>query len=289
MSELPMRIRSLLSCFLLFVLSSVASSVRAQNACGVPPAVLQSTQPNIFSEQQEQWLGEAMADQLDRFYAPVKNPQENAYLEKIGARLLAALPPTAIKFHFTLVESDEVNGFSLAGGRVYLTRKLVASAKNEDEIAGVIGHEMGHILSHQFAVETTADLKRLLGVTSVGDRADIYAKFQRLMDAQMRDKHAADPDSDSNQDAADRVSVWAVAAAGYRPQAYAEFWDRSFFVNGKTGSKVGDFFGVTKPDQKRLRGIRAIVSALPTGCGGTTENASAAFMKWKVGLTQGLF
>ena len=90
-----------------------------------------------------------------------------------------------------LVDSPEVNGFSLAGGRVYLTRKLVANANSEDEVASVIGHEMGHILSHQFAVETTADLKRLLNITSVGDKADIYAKFQQLLDARMKDKHPA--------------------------------------------------------------------------------------------------
>ena len=57
-------------------------------------------------------------------------------------------------------------------------RKLIANAHNEDEIAGVIAHEIGHILSHQFAKETTADMKRLLGVTSVTDRADIYANSE---------------------------------------------------------------------------------------------------------------
>jgi len=132
-------------------------------ACPAPPSVLKSTQPNIFSEQQEQWLGDAMAERLAGMYTPVKDAAQNAYLDKIGSRLLAVLPPTQIKFRFELVESSEINGFSLAGGRVYLTRKLVANARSEDEVAGVIAHEMGHILSHQFAIETTADLKKLLG------------------------------------------------------------------------------------------------------------------------------
>jgi Zn-dependent protease with chaperone function/WD40 repeat protein len=251
-----------------------------QLACGAPPAILQSAQSNIFSEQQEQWLGEAMADYIDHEYRAVKNPEENAYLDTIGKRLLTALPPTKIRFHFTLVESSEVNGFSLAGGRVYLTRKLVASAHSEDEVAGVIAHEMGHILSHQFAIETTADLRRLLGVTSVTDRADIYAKFQRLTDARLHDKHATDVDSDDKQDEADRVAVYAAAAAGYRPQAYAEFWDRSFFVGGKTGSRVGDFFHTTTPSQKRLRRLRGIIAELPSGCAAVADNTSPAFKHW---------
>ena len=208
---------------LLGVFSHAFAELEPQSACGTPPAILRSTQPNIFSSNNNR-SGEAMADYIDREYRPVKNPEENAYLNIIGARLLAVPPPTRIQFHFTLVESADVNGFSLAGGRVYLTRKLVANAHSEDEVASVIAHEMGHILSHQFAIETTADLRRLLGVTSVTDRADIYAKFQRLTDARLHDKHITQPDSDDKQDEADRVAVDAAAAAGYRPQAYAEFW-----------------------------------------------------------------
>src|SRR5580698_1468432 len=144
----------------LFVCSVIHASASAQTAsCGPPPAVLASTQPNIFTGQQEQWLGDAMADMMESEYKPVQDPTANEYLARITKRLLAALPPTSIQFRVLLVDSSDVNGFSLAGGRVYLTRKLLANAKNEDEVATVIGHEMGHILSHQFAIETTADFK----------------------------------------------------------------------------------------------------------------------------------
>jgi len=227
-----------------------------------------------------------MADYIEREYHPIKNPEENAYLNTIGGRLLAVLPPTKIQFHFLLVESPQVDGFSLAGGRVYLTRKLIANAHSEDEVAGVIAHEMGHILSHQFAIETTADLRRLLGVTTVTDRADIYAKFQRLTDARLHDKHATNLDSDDKQDEADRVAVYAAAAAGYRAQAYAEFWDRSFFVGGKTGSRVGDFFHTTTPSQKRLRRLRGIIAELPSGCDAAANNSSVAFDHWHTLVVQ---
>jgi len=250
-------------------------------SCPAPPAVLKLTQPNIFSDQQEQWLGDAMADMIERDFKPVQDPAENAYLDRITKRLLAALPHTNIQFRVILVDSSDVNGFSLAGGRVYLTRKLVANAKNEDEVASVIGHEMGHILSHQFAIETTADMQRLLGVTSVTDKADIYAKFQRLMDASLKDKHPGPSgDSDEKQNEADTVSVYATAAAGYRPQAYSEFWNRMFFVDGKVGGALSDFFGTTKPEQKRLRLILAMINALPAGCGAAVNSDTPEFESW---------
>jgi WD40 repeat protein len=266
---------------LLSAISTQAFSQASSAACGAPPAVLTSTRPNIFSEQQEQWLGDAMADLVESHYTPVKDPAANAYLDRITARLLAALPPTTIKFRVILVESSEINGFSLAGGRVYITRKLVANARSEDEVAGVVAHEIGHILSHQFAQEYTADLQRLLGITRVTDRADVYAKFQQLSDARMKRHSSSTADTDEKQDEADRVSVYATAAAGYRPQAYSEFWDRSSYANGKVGNKFSDFFGVTSASSKRLRAILNLVAALPPGCGGTTSSASAEFLQWQ--------
>ena len=254
----------------------------ARNGCPAPPAVLKLTQPNIFSEQQEQWLGDAMADQIERYFKPVQDPAENEYLDHIVKRLLAALPPTKIQFRVVLIDASSVNAFSIAGGRIYVFRKLVANAKNEDEVASVIGHEMGHILSHQFAIRATADFNRLLGVTSVGDKADIYAKFQRLIDAELKDKHPSQSgNSDEKQDEADTVSMYAIAAAGYRPQAFAEFWNRMFFVDGKVGGPLSDFFGTTKPEQKRLREILKLVNALPPGCGATQPTNSPEFQHWQ--------
>jgi WD40 repeat protein len=254
----------------------------AQTSCPAAAGWVKPVPGDLFSDQQEVWLGDASADLIENEYTVIKNPAENAYLEKIGARLLAVLPPTAIRFRFVLIDSPQINGFSLAGGRVYITRKLVTSAHSEDEIAGVLAHEIGHIITHQSAVEISDQMRRLMGVTSIGDRADVYDKFRRLIDARRNDKKRHENlDSDSDQNQADRVAVYAIAAAGYQPQAYAEFWDRSFFVQGKTGGAMSDFFGLTTPSQKRLRQIRQLVAELPKGCGSTTTSASAEFHQWQ--------
>jgi len=264
------------------VAQTTSASSAAPTGCPAPPALLKPTQPNIFSEQQEQWLGDAIADMIERNYKPVQDPAENDYLDHIVKRLLSGLPPTTMQFRVTLIDSPVVNGFSTAGGRIYLTRKLVAQANNEDEVAAVLAHEMGHMLTHQNAIQTTADLKRLLNITSVGDKADVYAKFQQLTDARMKDKHPSQGgNSDEGQDEADTISVYAVGAAGYLRQAPAEFWDRMFFVDGKTGGALSDFFGITKPEQKRLRSILSMVNALPPGCGASQPTASPEFQQWK--------
>ena len=75
-------------------------------------------------------VADPMANQIERSYKIVKDPAENAYVSHTTARLLTALPPTTIQFRVVLVGMPLVNAFSFAGGRVYISRKLVANVKN---------------------------------------------------------------------------------------------------------------------------------------------------------------
>lgn len=267
---------------LLACLVASAGTMTAQTACPSPKAWIQTAPGNMFNDQQENWLGEAQADYVEHNFSVVNDPAQNAYLKQIGDRLLSALPPTGIHFRYVLVESAEINGFSLAGGYIYLTRKLVANAHSEDEIAGVLAHEIGHIVTRQLAAQTSAEMRTRLGITSVTDRADVYARFHQLIDAQLKNpRRGSTANSDENQNGADRVAVYAMAGAGYQPQSYAEFWNRSFFVNGKTGNSFLDLFGATRPSEKRLRLLRQIVAELPKGCGATTTSAPPEFLAWQ--------
>jgi len=263
---------------------SAARGQSAAPACGIAPVVAANSQPNIFSEQQETWLGQVEADITESEIRPVRDAALGLHLQAIADRLVAVLPPTSIKFHVTLVDSEGVNGFSIAGGHVYILRKLAAVARNDDELAGVIGHEIGHIISHQFAFETTREMKRLLNVSAVGDEADIRTKYTAMLDAEYGDKHPELAETDGEQAEADRIGLYAMAAAGYEPKAYAEFWNRVFFVGGKTGSRIGDMLGITKPSQKRLRSIGAMVAAIPAGCGSGIKPDQQGFEKWHVAV-----
>ena len=260
--------------------SSTTVAQRKNAACGAPPVVAPDSRPNYFSEQQEQWLGDATAEMVEADFRMVRDPAQNAYLQAIVDRLAATLPDTHIHFRVQLIDSPEVNGFSLAGGRIYVTRKLAAQARSDDELASVLGHEMGHIASHQFAFETTRDLKRLMGVTSVGDRADVFAKVQKLEDARMRSHTSSGGDDDDKQEEADHIGVYVIAAAGYRPQANAEFWDRMFFTKGKSGGTFSDFFGFSKPTERRLGKIQRLIATLPPGCGGQEAIRAEGFAAW---------
>ncbi|PYX67943.1 MAG: hypothetical protein DMG78_26555 [Acidobacteria bacterium] len=148
-----------------------AGSSSAQQACPQPPALERVAGKTIFTDQQEIDLGDAMGDSLAREFVLIDDPVLTAHLEALGARLARYLPPNNLRFRFFLIDLPEVNAFSLSGGRIYVARKMVALTRSEDELAGVLAHEMGHIVTHQHSILMTHLLKRVLGVTQVGDRA----------------------------------------------------------------------------------------------------------------------
>ena len=254
----------------------------AQQDCPLPPAIQPvSPELNIFSDQQEVDLGDVMAESVARSIRIIDDDKLNSYLRTIGDRLVQHLPPNQMKFRFYLVELGEVNAFSIAGGRVYVARKIVALAKSDDELAGVLAHELGHIVTHQSAIEMTALLRQVLGVTHVGDRADVYAKFHELLEHEGR-KHERGGEEEDKQYTADQVALYAMARAGYAPHAYVDLWDRFQETHGKTGSWISNLFGTTKPSERRLGVMLKNLAVLPPGCADKPRGArTAEFANWQ--------
>jgi WD40 repeat protein len=261
-----------------------AGNLRAQTPCPAPP--LNPARPgNIFSEEQEMYLGDAVAEHVQREFHVMDDETLNGNLQRIGERLLAPLPPTKLRFRFLLVDLPTVNAFTLPGGQIYVTRKLVAFARTEDEVAGVLAHELGHALMRDPALMMSARLRKVLGVTQVGDRADVYAKYHQLMDNWRRKPEAlqeSEKEEHREQVTADLIAMHAVARAGYSPQAYIEFWDRVTEIEGKTGSWLSDLFGVTRPESKRLREMLKLLPQFPPRCVATSAaGRSTEFAAWK--------
>jgi hypothetical protein len=274
-------VRTLASLLVLLSLAGLSARAQTSASCPVVPAALNPTKPNIFNARQEQDMGDAYAEIEDSHLRFVKDPAAEAYLAQIGQKLQAVLPPNEFRFRYKIVDSTQVNAWSIAGGHVYFTRKLITAAANEDEIAGVLAHEIAHILMHQEAVETTAYLNDELHVTSVGDRTDIFDKVHRARDRQ-QSRWSWHPSGEKEEEIADNVAVYALMKAGYMPSSYAEFWDRVTQTKGKSGSVVGEIFHTTRPNERRLRAILRNTAAIPPACiVAAGASAPPTFVAWR--------
>jgi WD40 repeat protein len=270
------------ACALLF-----APFLCAQQACP-PPPIPTNKGSNIFDPQQELWLAEIEAEQLQREYKVIDDPDVTAYLQRVGDRVAQHMPQSSMKFTFVLYDQPIAQAFGMAGGRIYVSRKLVASMKSEDELAGLLGHELGHMAAHQHAIDMSTFFREVLGVTSVTDRKDIFDKYNQLLDNAMKKPSVfrnAEKNEEPDQYVADRLGLYLASTSGYDPQALVTFWDRFAETKGKTGGFLSDFFGITKPGEKRLREMQNSYTNIPGPCGEPRPAAAPSeFAAWQSGV-----
>ena len=257
-------------------------SLTAQSKC-VPPTIPPFS-GNLFSPEQEMYLGEAVAAHIESNFKVIDDEEVTGHLRRIGQKLIAQMPPTNLKFEFFVVDVNDVNAFTLPGGRIYVTRKLITFAKTEDELAGVVAHELGHIVARHSSNDLSLAL-RDLGVIQIGDRGDVFQKYHTFIENRLRKlKSAAKLGSreDRDQYAADMVGLHLMASAGYVAQAQASFWDRYHDTKGKTGTFFSSLFGTTKPEQKRLGEMLRQLALLPAECRPAPSGQNQAqFENWQ--------
>lgn len=106
----------------------------------------------IISEQEEQALGDRAHPQvIEQFRIYDEKPDLNRMVTEIGQRIAAGSDRPELRWRFTLLDTPMVNAMALPGGYVYVTRGILERMNSEDELAGVIAHEMAHITARHTA------------------------------------------------------------------------------------------------------------------------------------------
>ena len=263
-------------------LVAFARLVSAQT-CSPPSIVANINSKNLFSPQQETVLGDLTVEKLSGEFRQIRDPKLLAYVESIGAKIIKHLPPTGLTFHFHIIDYPEANAFNIPGGHIFVTRKLIALANSEDELAGVIGHELGHATVHHGALDMSEAMRKILKITSLGDDKDVAEKYNLLIENARTKRVSTSRDHEDDQQLeADKIGFYAMVAAGYDPNAVFTLFDRLTESEGKTGSWFSEIFGSANPEKKRLREIAQATDQLPQACrDGRSAQPTADFLKWQ--------
>ena len=97
------------------------------------------------STQQEVDLGANYAQQINSQLPIVQDPEINRYINVLGDSIARLTQRSELPWQFFIVNSAEVNAFAVPGGFIYFTRGILPFLDNEAELAGVMGHEVGHV------------------------------------------------------------------------------------------------------------------------------------------------
>src|SRR5215813_2680750 len=116
---------------------------------------------NKFKPEDDVKLGREAAGQAEQKMQLIRDPDLGAYVERVGERLAAAIPPEfqhpEFQYSFKVVNAKDINAFALPGGPMYVNSGMITAAKTEDEMAGVMAHEISHVaLRHGTAQVTKA-------------------------------------------------------------------------------------------------------------------------------------
>jgi hypothetical protein len=252
-------------------------------SCSLPVPETKIDRDNIFNDQQDQWLGDVQAEWYEPNYLLLP-ASKSEYLTQLGNKLLAQLPPTPTHYTFRVFESSDIESFSLAGGYIYVSRKLVVDARSEDELAGVLAHEIGRIYSRHTDTAYTLALANLLRVKTLGDQADVNDKFYRMINIPKdvlvlyRWKPGLSVnEQESDELLADRIGFYAVVKAGFSPKAFNAIVDRASLNAGHKGNFFTDALDLTTNVSMRVRRAKQMIDELPTDCRNDQPQTGTAF------------
>jgi beta-barrel assembly-enhancing protease len=145
-----------------------------------------------------------------------QNPAVNAYVDRIGQRLARNSTRPNIKYTFQVIDDDSINAFATMGGYVYVNTGILKAADNEAQLAGVIGHEIGHIAGRH-ALQHIKQAALAQGITSIAgvDRDQIVQIATQVAFTL--------PNSRQDEYDADRRGLTTMIQTGYAPSAMPEF------------------------------------------------------------------
>ncbi|MDF1543906.1 MAG: M48 family metallopeptidase [bacterium] len=221
----------------------------------------------IIPTSQEVAIGAGMAEQVAQTEKELADSEWQMYLNEIGQKIVAVCDRQDIEYHFTVIESDQLNAFAAPGGYIYFYTGLIKEMHNEAELAAVVAHEISHVVGRhgirrlQTALGVAAALELIAGDSESG--AVLATAVNVGMGLLLFPNY-----SRNNEREADEFGMHYMIKAGYDPNAMVTMFD-ILAEKGGSASNVFEKLASSHPDtQERIsnaqKGIQA-VSPLPSG------------------------
>ena len=259
-------------------LAMVAAVLVAGCGTTVVNPVTGRTERTVMDEASEIAEGAKGHQEVLAEYGALANPRLQSYVNEVGQKLAAQSHRAQLKWTFTVLDSAEVNAFALPGGYVYITRGIMAYLDSEAELAGVLGHEIGHVTARHGAQRATRQQTAGLGVLAAavlgvalegagvrgatdlalqagqGVAAGYVARYSREQELQA-DQLGAEYLSRNRYDPKNMVDVIGVLKS---QETYAADQARA---EGRAAPEGGGWLASHPSNDRRLADIRAIAAS----------------------------
>jgi len=227
---------------------------------------------NMFSKDQDVQMGREYAQQVEQQLTIVQNKELTDYINRIGSRLVNKGQLEKYPFFFKVVQEDSINAFALPGGPMFVHTGLIRAADNEGQIAGVLAHELSHVVlrhgTNQASKAQIAQIGAMLGgAVAGGSLTGQLAQLGIGLGANsVLLKFSRGAESD-----ADLLGAYTMARAGYNPVEMARFFEKLEAESGKT-NKLVEVFTASHPNPgNRVKAIEEQLPYMPRSDYGASE------------------
>jgi len=214
------------------------------------------------SAQQEMEMGAQTAQEINSQIPLVRDPEINRYINVLGDSLARVADNRGIDYTFYVVDAPEVNAFAVPGGYVYVNRGLIERTRNMSQLAGVLGHEIGHVVLRHSVQQMEQMQQAQVGVTlaciltsicqsqagqaaiNVGGTA-LFAKFSR-----------------DDEREADQQAVTTTVRAGINPNGIPEMFEILLAERSRNPGAVDSWFSTHPLEEDRIAQTRAMISKI---------------------------
>jgi predicted Zn-dependent protease len=238
--------------------------------CAVNPAT-GSRQLMLVSESQEIALGRDYDKEVVASIGLYPDSGLQRYIQQFGARLAATSERPNLPWTFHVVDDPVVNAFALPGGFIYVTRGILAHLNSEAELAGVVGHEIGHVTARHSASQMTKQQLAQVGFAVGAIASPEFGRYAGLAGQALGVlflKYSRD-----NERQADDLGLRYMRRVTYDPREMPHVFEMLTRVSQAEGGGRVPQWLATHPDPENRRGrIEQEIAALPQNFSGAAVN-----------------
>jgi len=209
---------------------------------------------------QEVAIGAGMAEQIAETEKPLADPVWQDYLNEIGQDLVRVSDRKDIEYHFTVIESDQINAFAAPGGFVYFYTGLIREMHNEAELAAVMAHEISHVVARHGIKRLQAALGVAAGLQLISGGEEASAVVNAAVGIGMGLVFAGY--SRDNEREADRFGAHYMVQAGHDPNAMISMFGILAEKGGQASGSFEKLVSSHPETQERINNAKAQIAGM---------------------------
>ena len=214
------------------------------------------------SQDEEVQLGRRNAEQVDAQLPLVRDPVATNYVQQLGLSIARTTERSDLEWRFRIIDSREVNAFALPGGFIYVNRGLIERADQLDELAGVLGHEIGHVVQRHSVRQMEKQTKTGVAVELGCRLTDLCSSDVARAAIQVGGAALFARYSRQDEAEADSVALGFVIDAGIDPRGIPALFKKLIEERRRSPMRIEGFFASHPLEEDRIAATEQDIAAL---------------------------